>query len=263
MSASPPHTTVPRRHAILKAGTANRLARERRGDFSGMFRGLLDQPGGTWDVIDVEHGQFPDDVADYAGYAITGSRASAYDREPWVLRLLELIREIHGRRIPLLGMCFGHQAVALALGGEVAAHPKGWDVGARILELTPTGQALPLLAQAPRPLAIHKLHADVVTRLPPGAVHLARSAHAEHEAFAMGGTTLCLQGHAEFDNEVIAEALDRLAGAHRLSPAQAQAARASLATPVPRAFWQERLRRFFAQGGLAPPAQAAAQAARR
>jgi GMP synthase-like glutamine amidotransferase len=228
-----------------------------------MFRDLLAQPGDTWDVMDVQHAQFPDDVAAYDGYVITGSRASAYDREPWVLRLLELIREIHGRRIPLLGMCFGHQAVALALGGEVAANLRGWDVGVRTLELTPLGRALPLLAQAPRLLAIHKLHSDAVTRLPPGAIHLVRSPHTEYEGFALGATTLCLQGHAEFDNRVIKEALEKLAGANLLAPAQAQAGRASLATPVPRAFWQERLRSFFAQGGLTLPAAAAAQALRR
>jgi GMP synthase (glutamine-hydrolysing) len=256
-----------RRFAILKAGTANRLARERLGDFSGMFRALLDPPGhlpansppvSRWDVIDVQHGEFPQDLSAYAGFVITGSRASAYDPDPWVLRLLDTIREIHARRIPLLGMCFGHQAAGLALGGAVEPNPKGWDVGARTLELTPAGRALPLLAGAPQfdsrhPLAIHKLHADVVTRLPPGAVHLARSAHAEHEMFAVGATTLCLQGHAEFDADVVREAIDRLEGAHVLQPEQAQASRASLATPVPRAFWQARLQAFFAQGGLAEP----------
>jgi len=250
-------TTPERRFAILKAGTANRQARERLGDFSGMFRALLEQPGQAWDVIDVEHGQFPDDLYAYRGYAVTGSRASAYDQDPWVLRLLDTLREIHHRHIPLLGMCFGHQAIGLALGGAVEPNPKGWDVGARTLELTPAGRTFPLFSGVPQPLAIHKLHADVVTRLPPGATHLARSTQVEHEIFSVGGTTLCLQGHAEFDGDVIREAIDRLAGANILKPEQAQASLASLATPASRAFWQPRLQAFFAQGGLAETVQPA------
>ncbi|HEX7926643.1 MAG TPA: type 1 glutamine amidotransferase [bacterium] len=254
MTLRDPHT--PRRFAILKAGTANRLARERLGDFSGMFQTLFGGDGAAWDVVDVQHGQFPEDVTAYDGYVVTGSRASAYDQDPWVLRLLDTVRDIHARQIPLLGMCFGHQAIGLALGGAVEPNPRGWDVGARALELTATGRGLPLLADAPTPLAIHKLHADVVTRLPPGAVHLARSAHAEHESFAVGNTTLCLQGHAEFDDDVIREAVERLEGAKLLTADQAQASRASLSLAASRAFWQPRLRQFFAQGGLAVPVTA-------
>jgi GMP synthase-like glutamine amidotransferase len=162
-------------------------------------------------------------------------------------------------------MCFGHQAVAQALGGRVEPSPKGWDVGVRTLEWTPQARGLPGLRAAPEPLRIYKLHADVVTRLPPGAVPLARSAHAEHEAFALGTTTLCLQGHAEFDAEVLREALDRMEAAHVLPPERAEACRATLPMSVPRAFWELWLRSFFAAGGLAEPvvARAAAAGARR
>lgn len=258
-----PHSAASR-FAVLKAGTANRQARERLGDYSGMFTALLARPGQVWDVHDVQHGKFPPDLTRYRGFAITGSRASVYDGEPWIARLLETIREIHTRGIPLLGMCFGHQAVAKALGGEVKPNPKGWDVGVRDLVLTAQGQALPPLGLAPQPLRIFKLHMDAVTRLPTGAVHLASSAHVEHEIFALGATTLCLQGHAEFDADVVGETIDKLRGAGLLTAQRAEASRATLAVPVSRAFWQEWLQGFFAQGGLAQGALAhAATAARR
>lgn len=253
-----------KRIAILKAGTANRQARERLGDFSGMFQTLLAQPGHTLEVHDVEHGQFPADLGAYDGFAVTGSRASAYDPDPWIARLLETLREIHARRIPLLGMCFGHQCVAQALGGRVEKSPRGWDIGVRTLTLTPQARAVAELNAAPQPLRIHKLHADQVTVLPPGALPLAASESAAHEAFALGPTTLCLQGHAEFDNGVVLEAVERLEGAGLVTAEQAATFRASVSPPASRPYWEQLLRGFFARGGLALPAEAApVQAVRR
>ncbi len=249
MVLTPSRPATPK-FAVLKAGTAHRLARERVGDFDRMFTALLARPGQVWEVQDVQHGHFPEDLSLYRGFVITGSRASVNDAEPWIGRLLETIRSIHTRGIPLLGMCFGHQAVAKALGGAVEPNPLGWDVGVRALTLTAQGQALPLLGQAPQPLRICKLHMDAVTRLPPGAAHLARSDIAEHEMFSFGETTLCLQGHAEFDADVVGEAIDKLRGAGLLPETRAEACRATLAAPVSRAFWHEWLQGFFATGGL-------------
>lgn len=263
MSTPDTSSAAQKKFAVLKAGTANRQARQRLGDFSGMFTTLLAVPGQQWDVHDVQHGHFPANLSAYRGFAITGSRASVNDDEPWIHQLLETIREIHARRIPLLGMCFGHQAVAKALGGAVVPSTNGWDVGVRTLTLTEQGRAQPALGRASEPLRIHMLHMDAVTRLPPGAVHLARSDHGEHEIFTLGNQTLCLQGHAEFDGDVLREAIDKLHGAGLLTRERADASRATLATPVSRDFWQGWLRAFFVQGGLAPDAAAPLAAAAR
>jgi GMP synthase (glutamine-hydrolysing) len=264
--STPDSRSAAQKFAVLKAGTANRQARERLGDFSGMFVSLLSRPGQQWDVHDVEHGEFPPDLRAYDGFAITGSPASVYDDQPWIHRLLAVIREIQQRRIPLLGICFGHQAVAQALGGTVQPNPKGWEVGVRALALTGAGASLAGFSAAPHPLALLELHGDVVTRLPPGAVPLAGSDRTQFEMYAVGDRTLCLQGHPEFDADVVREAIDKLEARGRLTPDQAAAARATLATPVPGGFWRPWLQEFLVRGGLrtiSAPAVSAVPAAKR
>ena len=239
------------RFAILKAGTAYRGARERLGDFQGMFTRLLARPGQIWEVHDVEHGQFPTDPAQYSGYIITGGRASAYDKDPWVLQLLALVREIHALRIPLLGVCLGHQVVAQALGGRVAPNPKGWDLGVRELSATPAGQAHTVFRGAPQPLTVYEMHGDAVLEPPPGAVILASSPQTECEAFALGDHILAMQGHPEFDAEVVREAVTRLSAAQVVPVALADRALANLDIPIPQKFWAERLGKFLTREGAA------------
>jgi len=237
------------RFAILKAGTAYRGARERLGDFHGMFTNLLARPGQDWHVFDVEHGNFPEEVRAFDGYTITGSAAAAYDAAPWVTQLLHLIRTIHEHRIPLLGVCFGHQAVAKALGGQVAPHPRGWDLGVRSLAPTPAGATSPWLRNSPRPLTVFELHGDAVISPPRGALRLAGSEHTEWEMFSVGAKTMCMQGHPEFDVEAMREAATRLGGKGVVPAEVVDRALASLSVPIPRTFWSKRLGGFLARDG--------------
>ncbi|HUJ76444.1 MAG TPA: type 1 glutamine amidotransferase, partial [bacterium] len=232
-------------YCILKAGSAQRATRTRIGDFDQLFLNLLQEPGRAWTVCDVEHGHFPERVEQFQGYLITGSRASAYDEAPWVRTLLELARAVHARRLPLLGICFGHQVLAQALGGRVRPGPDGWQIGTVALRLEPAALAArhPALALAqPRVLELHR---DVVTELPPGAVHLAGSERTAHEMFALGETTLGLQGHPELDAQAIREAVEKLAEVGALLPGEQAAALASLdSAPAPEA-WRAWLQGFL------------------
>ena len=236
------------RFAVLKAGTAYREIREQRGDFDRMFIDLLAEPGQAWEVHDVEHGQFPSEPAAYDGFVITGSRYSATDDLPWLKDLFALVRAIRGRGQGLLGICFGHQVLAQALGGEVRPNPLGWDVGVRSVQLTPAGQEVPALSAAPRPLRVFELHQDIVTRLPPGGLHLASSDHTLYEMFSLGTRTLGVQGHPEFDTEGIRVALHKLSAGGLLPPDRAAQCEATLVHEPHRPFLRQWLRDFLRTG---------------
>jgi GMP synthase (glutamine-hydrolysing) len=242
------------RFSILKSGTASRATQKRLGDYDRQFVALLAQPDHQWDVHDVEHGDFPGDLSPYDGFVITGSPASAYDPLPWVQDLLKLVREIHAGEIALLGVCFGAQVVAQALGGEVRPNPLGWEVGLVPLALTEAGRADSALARGPQPLHILQTHQDVVTRLPAGATGLAASRCTPHEIFALGETVLCLQGHPEMDNEVVRELIDKRSRRGLLPPDRAAEGLASLRGQAHRAFLQDWLTAFLREGRLRPAA---------
>ena len=80
-------------------------------------------------VFSVKDGDFPSDIAEIDGFIITGSPASVRDDADWIQRLMSLIQEIHVNKIPMFGACFGHQAIAVALGGTLARNPQGWGHG--------------------------------------------------------------------------------------------------------------------------------------
>lgn len=236
------------RIAVLKAGTASRRTRERTGDLDVQFRDLLGLPGQQWETFDAEHGRLPADPAAWGAFLITGSPASINDDGPWIAALLDTIRAAHAADVPLLGICFGLQAVAKALGGRVEPNPQGWDLGLVALELTVAGRAYAPLAAAPQPLRILESHSDVAVAAPPGAVVLAASARTPVEIFTLGQRVLCLQGHPEMDQEMVRELLEKRLQRGLLDPERAAEGLASLAQQPHRAFLQGWLRAFLREG---------------
>ena len=101
------------------------------GEYPDMFQHLLKlvDPTLSFEVWDVEEGEFPTDIDGVDGFIITGSKSSVYDDKPWIRSLEVLVRRLHDAEHKLLGICFGHQLIARALGGVVDKSPKGWGVG--------------------------------------------------------------------------------------------------------------------------------------
>lgn len=238
------------RYSILKAGKATRATRERRGDYDSIFIDMLRQEGQQWESHDVENGEFPSSFEGYDGFVITGSPASANDDEPWVHGLLEAIRKIHQRGTPMLGICFGCQAVAQAMGGKVEINPQGWDIGLSEVTLNETGRAFPSLENAPNPFRILEVHQDIVTRVPEGALVLGSSPRTPVEIFTLGENVLCIQGHPEMDHEMVRELIVKRHERGMLDEERAQEGLASLAGAPHEAFLQGWLRAFMREGRL-------------
>lgn len=140
-------------------------------------------------------GELPEHPVPDEIYLITGSNNAAYDNLPWILSLQEWIREAARLQIPLVGICFGHQVIAQALGGQVERFPGGWGVGIREMEVL-DADLLPFFPDKKMRLIVN--HHDQVTRLPEGAVPLATSDFCRFEGFRIGRHILTFQGHPEF-----------------------------------------------------------------
>jgi GMP synthase (glutamine-hydrolysing) len=117
-----------------------------------------------------------------------------------MLRVEELIRQIAAARTPLLGICFGHQLVAQALGGEVRRNPLGREIGTVRVERLADD---PIFAGLPRRFDVNATHVDAVTKPPPGAEVLATTALDSCSAFRVGARMGAVQFHPEFDADVI------------------------------------------------------------
>ena len=128
---------------------------------------------------------------------ITGSWDMVTERLPWSEMTAAWIREAMAIEMPLFGVCYGHQLMAHALGGEVDYHPAGREAGSKTISLSAHGLADRLLADHPAPFSAHLTHMQTVTRLPPGAKVLASSQHDPHQIVRYGTHAVSTQFHPE------------------------------------------------------------------
>ncbi|MCR4737460.1 MAG: type 1 glutamine amidotransferase [Bacteroidales bacterium] len=140
-------------------------------------------------------GELPEHPAADELYLITGSNNAAYDTLPWILSLQEWIRMAAKQQVPLVGICFGHQVIAQALGGRVERYAGGWGVGIREMEVLDK-ELLPWFPDNKMRLIVN--HHDQVMELPEGAIPLATSDFCRYESFRIGHHILTFQGHPEF-----------------------------------------------------------------
>ena len=222
---------------VLKTGEPVALVREVRGEFhEWITRALRPAWDGEVVVLDVRTGEPLPDPEEAAAFVITGSAAHVPTREPWMLRLEGWLREaVVGAGKPTLGICFGHQILAQALGGEVQRNPNGREIGTVVVERTADD---PIFEGLPASFAAQATHVDSVVRLPPSAVPLARSSLDPSQAIRFTETCYGVQFHPEFDAEVMRgyiEARRDVLAAEALDPedllvrvAEADAARETL-----------------------------------
>ncbi len=131
------------------------------------------------------------------GAVISGSHAYVTDGLDWSLKLEAWTREMVRLRVPVLGICYGHQILGKALGGTVDFHPVSLEIGTRDIELTRAAEDDPLFQGLPRQFKAHVFHSQSVTVLPPQAVLLARNSFEPHQAFRVGDNAWGVQFHPE------------------------------------------------------------------
>ncbi len=221
---------------ILQTGEAPEPLRG-GGDYPEFFMRLLDGAGfsfTTWRVLD---GDFPRDIHACDGWLITGSRFGVYEGHEFIAPLEAFIRRAMDARVPVAGICFGHQVMAQALGGEVAKYSGGWAVGPTVYDFD--GERI----------ALNAWHQDQVITPPPSARTVARNDFCAHAALAYDapdGTRLgySVQAHPEFDDKFTG-ALIEARGRGLVPDPLLDAARARLGQPLNRDTIAARLIDFF------------------
>lgn len=226
---------------ILQTGQMAESLRESLGDYPDMFRKLLAEQGFTFRDYHVEALDFPADVHDCDGWLITGSRHGAYEDHPFIAPLEEFIRAAYAAAVPMVGICFGHQIIAQALGGKVEKFSGGWSVGPQDYDFD--GEKVRLNAW----------HQDQVVARPEGACVAGSSDFCENAALIYGNRAFTVQAHPEFSDAVVEGLMDKRGAGVVPDPLMAEA-RMRLGAPNSSQALARRIANFFFQsrGGAAP-----------
>ncbi len=152
-------------------------------------------------------------VASLGGIIITGSHDMLTEKHPWSEKAASWIKEAVEAMIPVLGVCYGHQLLAYAMGGVVGDNPRGKEFGTVSIRLTGQGQRDPLFEGLPGTFAAQACHSQSVLQLPAGATLLASSDMDPHHAFAIGKRAWGIQFHPEFNAQVLRLYIQRFADA--------------------------------------------------
>jgi GMP synthase-like glutamine amidotransferase len=187
---------------ILEADVMDDDVQKRYGGYLDMFEKLLSAADAqlVFQTYQVKLHQYPHHINECDVYLITGSKSSCYEDVDWIHRLKQFVVECVEQEKKLLGICFGHQLIAHALGGRVQKSDKGWGIGLVSSDVTQTAHWI-----APKQQQVNLLvfHQDQVTQLPPQASLVASNDFCPIASYHVDGSILTFQGHPEFNHDYL------------------------------------------------------------
>ncbi|GLT98013.1 hypothetical protein SLE2022_155470 [Rubroshorea leprosula] len=227
--------TEVKRFAVLLCAQDSDYVKRKYGGYLGVFVKMLGEEGEAWDVFRVASGEFPDDneIGLYDGFVITGSCNDAHGNDVWICKLMELLKKLDSMEKKVLGICFGHQVLARALGGKIGRNAAGWDIGVTDIHLSPSSAKLFSSLKIPETLPIIECHRDEIKELPPKAEVLAWSTKTGIEMFKYGDHMMGIQGHPEYNDDILLHLIDRLQQRNDIAESYADELKANMGAVDP------------------------------
>ncbi|KKK13044.1 hypothetical protein P175DRAFT_0498489 [Aspergillus ochraceoroseus IBT 24754] len=206
----------PLRIAVLECDTPATQSNAKYGGYYGVFSKLLHESAhalGQPEELDPESGldisrydvvtaqEYPD-LEDVDAILLTGSKHNSFEDHPWILKLVDFTRKaIDDPRVKILGICFGHQIIARAMGVRVGRNDAGWEIAVCDVDLTEQGKRLFGLEK----MRIQQMHRDIVHAYPAHVIPLGHSPRCEVQGMYLPGCFITVQGHPEFREDIVSE----------------------------------------------------------
>lgn len=189
---------------ILKTGSTMKDFCVNYGDFEDWMIRYMEVMRQYVKVVDVQKEQLPDNY-DFDGILVSGAHEMVTDGYEWSENTAKWLRKAVEKEVPIIGVCYGHQLLAHAMGGVVGNHPKGPEIGTVDITLTDEAKKDPIFKSLSKTFSVHVSHTQSVLTLPEGAVLLASNDYEPHHAFRLGKNAWGVQFHPEYDTIISRE----------------------------------------------------------
>ncbi len=193
---------------IVKTGSTVPNVAARRGDFEAWIMAGMGRPVEEAQVVRVDEGGVLPAPSGVGAVVVTGSPAMVSDRAPWSEATAAWLKTAVEAGAPILAICYGHQLLAHAFGGEVGPNPRGRSIGTIDVELDGTARDDALLGVLSRRAHLPVSHYESVLSLPEGATRLGTTALDPNHAFKLGERAWAVQFHPEFDADIVRGYID-------------------------------------------------------